>query len=125
MKIVFNSNITEVRVFPDRSLRFDTSLYLGKGRVKIGTKFGIFPVYKRVEGLFHSWSQNYWGTIEEYNKEYSKNRFVTPEGEFYYKPHCSIHMNNGKFHDVFFDTDEELNKYVDELKGLAPHIILN
>jgi hypothetical protein len=123
MRIVFSSNITEVVIFGEKALRWDTSLILRKGKRKIGTKFLIFPIYEQIEGLFYRYSEEYWGTIEEYNKSYS-NRFVTPDGKFYYKPHCRIHMNNGQYNEVFFETVEELNEYVNELKTLASHIIL-
>ncbi len=42
----------------------------------------------------------------------------------YYKPHCIIITADKHETEVYFETNEELTKYVDELKEKAPHIIV-
>lgn len=42
----------------------------------------------------------------------------------YYKPHCVIHTADKNNQEIYFETVEELDKYVDELKAQAPHIIV-
>jgi hypothetical protein len=117
MKILFNNNISEVRVY-EKSLH-RSGYEITWGKILVGRKFGIVPIFKKVYGLF-SWHE-YIGTIEDYCKD---NKMYFENGEFYYKPFCQIWLNNGKCHELFFDTVEELSNYVDELKLLAPHIII-
>ena len=119
MKVLFNNNISQVNVY--EKSRHYCDLSFKKGKKQIGTKWGIFTVYEEVEGLFFWWGDGYWGTVEEYNRD---RETYFEDGEFYKKPHCIIHTNSGKENIVYFKTTEELHKYVDELKNLAPHIII-
>jgi hypothetical protein len=120
MKIVFNSNITEIRVYP--KARYYSDLALRNGLVFKGRKYLIFPIYERKEGLFRRWDGEYWGSIDDYNTKDRKS--YVEDGEFYSKPHYELHMNNGKHHEVYFETVEELNEAVNGLKNMAPHIIV-
>ena len=84
----------------------------------------FFPIYeihdKGVveEGAF---SDNKFYTMEEFSKW--KKTYIEDD-KFYLKPHCRIFFANNANEDVFFETVEELNKYVDELKNNGPHIII-
>jgi hypothetical protein len=118
--IIYNNNISQVKVY--RKSKYYSSLEFRTGRKKVGTKFWIIPIYQKVEALFYDWAGEYWGTVEEYNTGDRETFFE--DGVCYYKPHCSIYLNNGKHEDVYFDTVEKLDAYVEELKNLAPHIIL-
>jgi hypothetical protein len=51
MKILFSNNITEIRVY--EKARHYSDLVFGTGKRKIGTKWGIFPIYEKIEGLFY------------------------------------------------------------------------
>lgn len=121
MKILFNSNISEIYVYEKRAV-WDISLYVGEGKRKIGYKFGIFPKYEKCYAVFKYWDNEYYSTIEEYNNN-SKDKYIEGE-EFYFKPHCVISSNSGEKHTVRFKTIKELHDYVEELKKLAPHIVL-
>lgn len=121
MRILFNSNISEVYVYEKRVV-WDISLYVGEGKRKVGYKFGIFPMYEKCYAVFKYWDDKYYSTIEEYNNK-SKDKYIEGE-EFYFKPYCVISSNSGEKHTVRFKTVKELNDYVDELKNLAPHIVL-
>jgi hypothetical protein len=124
MKILFNSNISEVRVF--QKAKYYSSLCFGLGKRKIGRRFGIFPVYEKCSALFYDWGGDYWGELEDYNSLDRKTyvEVVDGEGRFYYKPHCTIYLNGGTHHEVYFETVDELTEYVNELKSVAEHIIL-
>lgn len=58
MKILFNSNIAEVRVF--NKARYSNSLWYGTGKRKIGRRLGIFPVYEKADAIFYKWDNDYW-----------------------------------------------------------------
>lgn len=120
MKVLFNSNISQINVY-EKSYYF-SSLTFKRGKRQVGTKFGIFPIYESVEGLFYYWDDKYWGTVEEYNTLERNTYFEV--GEFYYKPYCVIHTNSGKANTVYFETVSQLLDYVDELKDFLPHIII-
>jgi hypothetical protein len=123
MKILFNSNITEIRVF-EKAIHHSCLTY-DTAKVRIGTKWLVFPVFETKEGFFEDdiFGTAYWGSVEDYNTEERKTFFEA--GKFYYKPHCEIHMNNGKFHEVYFDTVDELTEYVKDLQRNAPHTIID
>jgi hypothetical protein len=119
MKVLFNKNISQINVY-EKSRHFG-DLVFSTGKRRIGTKWGIFPIYETIEGLFNHWSEEYWGTVEEYN---AKGNTYFEDGKFYKRPHCIIHTNSGKENTIYFGTTNELLQYVDELKSLAPHVIL-
>jgi hypothetical protein len=119
MKVLFNKNISQINVY-EKSQHY-SDLVFKRGKRQIGTKWGIFPIYEMVEGLFYYWDDEYWGTIEEYN---SKGETYFEGGVFYQRPHCVIYTTGGQSNKVYFKTTNELLEYVDELKSLAPHVIL-
>jgi hypothetical protein len=119
MKILFNRNISEVRVY-EKALHY-SELVVSTGKIRVGRKFGIIPIYEKIHGLFWWIDGEYWGTIEDYNKR--ETSYV--EGDTFFKrPHCEIWLNNGEHHEQYFKTVDELYKYVEELKSSAPHITL-
>ena len=121
MTILFTNNISEVYVHEKTGV-WDIELSVKNGRRKVGTILGIFPKYEKCYGVFHWWDNEYWGTVEEYNKK-SKNEYIE-EDRFYYKPHCIIVSNSGERNKVIFETIEELLSYVEDLKKVGEHIII-
>lgn len=121
MKVLFNNNISEVYVH-EKTEVWDIDLSVRNGRRKVGTILGIFPKYEKCYGVFHWWDDEYWGTVEEYNKK-SKERYIE-NGKFYYKPYCLIVSNSGEKNKVIFKTVKELTVYVEKLKTIGEHIVL-
>jgi hypothetical protein len=121
MKVLFTNNISEVYVHEKTGV-WDIELSVKNGKRKVGTVLGIFPKYERCYGVYHWWDNEYWGTIEEYNKK-STDKYIEGEG-FYYKPHCIIVSNSGEKNKVIFETVEELLSYVEDLKKIGDHIIM-
>ena len=109
MKIIFNNAITEVAVY--EKLKHDSALILTTRSVKVGVKFFIFPIFKKMEGLFYRYDHDYWGSIEEYNT-LPRNTYFDGVG-FYFKPHCKIILNNGNYHKKYFENVEDLKQYVE------------
>jgi hypothetical protein len=120
MKVLFNNNISEVYVY-EKEYVFE-GLSIKNGKRKVGTVLGIFPKYERCYGVYHWWDNEYWGTIEEYNKK-STDKYIEEE-RFYYKPHCIIVSNSGEKNKVIFETVELLLSYVEDLKKLGDYIIM-
>ncbi len=120
MKILFTNNISEIRVF-EKYQEWDNSYYIDLGKKRVGTRFFIFPIYEKVKGLFYYYDDNYYCTIEEYNNDITKRKYIE-DGKFYHYPHCTIYMNSGEKHDVYFKTKDELYDYVNELKKGSSHI---
>jgi len=124
MKILFTNNISEVYVHEKTGV-WDIDLSVRNGKRKVGTIWGIFPKYEKFYGVYHWWNNEYWGTVEEFNKysEHSTDKYIE-EGTFYYKPHCIIVSNSGEKNKVIFETVEELLSYVEDLKKVGDHIIM-
>jgi hypothetical protein len=123
MRIIFTNNISSISV-NKRSVNY-LQYHYKKGPRKIGTKFfGLFDKYEQVYGLF-DWYGDYCYSVEEFNSRSEESFYDIEEDCFVYKPHCIIHTNDGKSKTVFFKTIDELNQYVEELKLLNQHIILN
>ena len=121
MDILYIHGITKVSVF--RKFRcWELRLKIVKNfRKKVGRKFLFFPIYEDLgECVVNHWSENFVSTVEEFK---STEVFIE-DGVFYYKPHCSIYMNNNSKKNIYFEKVEELNKYVNELKSIAPNIII-
>ena len=121
MKVLFNNNISEVYVH-EKTEVWDIDLSVRNGRRVVGTILGIIPKYEKCYGVFHWWDDEYWGTVEEYNKK-SKERYIE-NGKFYYKPYCLIVSNSGEKNKVIFKTVKELTVYVEKLKTIGEHIVL-
>jgi hypothetical protein len=121
MIILFSSNISEVYVNKKTKV-WDSNLSIKNGKRKVGKVWGIFPKYEKCYGLFYWWTDEYWGTIEEYNEK-SKDTYIE-NGTFYNKPYCVIVSNSGEKNKVVFETVEELLSYVEDLKKSGEHIVL-
>ncbi len=126
MNIIFHRAITNIRVYP-KSENWDLNWHhkvVYNYKRKIGRKFLFFPIYeihdKGVveEGAF---SDNKFYTMEEVSKW--KKTYIEND-KFYLKPHCTIFYGHKSNEDVFFETVEELNKYVDNIKNNGTHIII-
>jgi hypothetical protein len=127
MDIIFSKSITNIRVLP-KSINWDTPLIvLNSFKRMIGTKYLIIPVYEVVPNAvinqYASFSGEFYSTVEEFNK--TSEKCYIEGNTIYYKPHCTIFYSVKGYKDVFFETIEELNLYVDELKTIGPHIIIN
>jgi hypothetical protein len=121
MKVLFTNNISEVYVH-EKTEVWDIELSVRNGRKVVGTILGIFPKFEKCYGVFHWWDNEYWGTVEEYNKSHT-DKYIE-EGTFYYKPYCLIVSNSGEKNKVIFETVEELLYYVEDLKKVGEHIII-
>jgi hypothetical protein len=126
MAILFNHAITRVNVFPKyKPFRFECSLSIERDfKKKIGVKYWFLPVYEiipvavvRNAGLFDDRKE----LVCEL-KDFKSDHHYFEDDVLYKKPHCTICMSDKSHKDVYFDTVEELNAYVDELKSKAPHI---
>lgn len=126
MNIIFHRAISNVRVYP-KSENWDLNWHhkvVYNYKRKIGRKFLFFPIYeihdKGVveEGAF---SDNKFYTMEEVSKW--KKTYIEND-KFYLKPHCTIFYGHKGSQDIFFETVEELNKYVDDIKNHGTHIII-
>ena len=89
---------------------------------RVGYKFLIFPIYENLgESVLRGWwSEEFYSTA----KDFKHSKIFLENGKFYHKPHCSIYMNDKSNKDVYFNTVEELEKYIYELKAFAPNIII-
>lgn len=115
--IVFNHAITKIRVY--LKLENDNRVVYNK-KIRIGWKWGIIPVYKTEKWVRRFWSDKDISSIEDYNK-ISTESYV--EGDtVYYKPHCDIYLNDKSKYSKYFETEDELQEYVNELASLASHI---
>jgi hypothetical protein len=121
MKIIFNQNICRVNVY-EKLEEYNSNFVVTTEKRKIGYRFKIFPRYEEIEGVFYWWDREFYSTIEDFSKK-QKRKYVEDK-KIYYKPHCVIVTNDGNKEEVFFDTKEELNSYVDKLKSISPYIIL-
>jgi hypothetical protein len=120
MEIIFNSNITRIKVYKKAiCLHYQVKAY----KNKIGVKYLFIPIYEEIKGVYKFWTDKYVCDLIDFNKK-SEDYFFENDG-FYYKPHVEIYTNDGGKREKFFKTVEELNEYVEELKSLAPHIILD
>jgi hypothetical protein len=127
MAILFNHSITRVNVHPKyQPNRFECSLSIERDfKYKIGRKYLFFPIYEiipaavvRTSGLFED-RQGFVCELKDFKSEYY---YFGEDDTLYEKPHCTICMNDKSSKQVHFDTVDELNAYVNELKSKAPHI---
>ena len=113
MNIIFNNAISNIIV-------------LNNFKRKIGTKYLVIPIYEIVPNAVideHAgFSGEYYCTVEEFNQTSEKS--YIEDNKIYYKPHCTIFFGMKGYQDVYFKTVEELNNYVEDLKKLGSHIII-
>lgn len=121
MEILFNHAFTRVLVYPKKGYH-GLSLFIKKDyRNLVGRKFWIFPGYEKIEyAVLTTWPERFVCSVEDYedDEKYIENNII------YYKPHCTIIMNDKSARSVIFDTPEELENYVSELKGGIPHLVI-
>jgi hypothetical protein len=108
--IIFNHGIVSISV-----RKKSQNLYWDVVTKKVGPLFG--PKLEK-KFLRYLWDKPIPIEDVKLTRTYVENDRV------YYKPHCVIYMANRSNEEVYFETDEELTKYVDKLKEKAPHIIV-
>lgn len=121
MNILFNHAISNIRVYPKREA-WDTSYKLVHNfKLRVGYKFLIIPTYKKIPKAVIKgfWHEDFVCSADDFNHP----KIYLVDETFYYKPHCTLFLNNKSYQDVFFNTVEDLNKYVEDLISKAPHII--
>ena len=122
MKITFKDHITSVICEPKTEAQ--THYVLDTRSVTVGYKYRIFPIKETKTGLFSASPfspYDYICSVEEFN---TRNEFkYFEDGNFYYKPRILINMDDGKFTWLYFDTEQEMWDYAEELKQIGPHII--
>jgi hypothetical protein len=122
--IVFTNAISLIRVYPkvlaDWDYKVETNF-----KLKIGRKWWGKPIYKiipkavvEVSGL---WDKRFRCAVEDF----SHSRFTIVDDKVYYKPHCELWLNNGKYKTIYLESVVELIAYVKQLKDRAPHIEIN
>ena len=126
MNIIFNNAISNIRVLPKNENWNTNLIVLNNFKRKIGTKYLIIPIYEIVPNAVidehASFSGEYYCTVEEFNQTSEKS--YIEDSTIYYKPHCTIFFGTKGYEDVFFETVGELDLYVDKLKSIGPHIII-
>jgi hypothetical protein len=120
MNIIFNSAISNVRVY-SKIENYDISYEVKKNfKVVVGRKFLIIPIFKTIpNAVVNHWNNKFICSVEDFKGVKS---FIEDD-TIYYKPHCKIFFGNGS-QEIFFETIEELDKYVNDLKIFAPHIVI-
>jgi len=108
--IIFNHGIVSIHV-----IKKGQNHYWDVITKEVGSLFGTKTEKKFIRYL---WNKPIPIEDAKLNKSYIENDVV------YYKPHCIINMANRSTKEIYFETDEELTKYVNELKEKAPHIIV-
>ncbi len=121
MEILFNHAFTRVLVYPKK--RYNGSYLFIKKNYKnlFRWKLWIFQEYEKIDyAVLTTWPERFVCSVEDYesNEKYIENNVI------YYKPHCTIIMNDKSARSVIFDTPEELENYVSELKGGIPHLVI-
>lgn len=110
MQIIFNHAITRVHI-KKKSLNWYYSIVTKK----TGPLFGKKTEKKFVKEVFCSLRP-----LDEVNW---RNSYVEDD-VVYLKPHCIICTSDNRETEIYFETEQELIKYTDELKEKAPHIII-
>lgn len=121
--IIFNSNITRVSVYPKYRIKNGRYRIERNYKNKIGQKFLIFPVYEIIKAavIYRGWSSD---ILVSKLEDFVSDEFYFEDDLIYEKPNCVIFMNDKSSHTKYFETVDELNAYIDELKKNASHIII-
>ena len=110
--LAFVHGISRVNAFP----KFHDWEYSVQ-EVKISSGFlGLGKSEKKL--CVGSWGD--WTPVDEWK---SSNRYVE-EGKVYMNPHADIHYVDGKRTTKYFDTVDELTEFIDQIKALAPSLII-
>jgi hypothetical protein len=122
--VVFTNNISLVKLYPSLHCWFEYKI-AENYKLKVGRTWWGLPIYEIIPkavttsaGLF---AQEYVCPANEFKHA----RYMVKGDEMYYKPHCELWLNNGKYKSVFFDTVAELEAYIADLVSKAPHVIIN
>ncbi len=122
MEIAYIHGITKIRVF--KKPIYSGCSYSVKENYKrrIGRKYLIFPIYETIElaVVYSNWGEKYVYRPSEFDNK----KIFLEDKILYYYPHCTIYFNNQSSRDVFFKTQDELYKYVQNLRDQAPHLII-
>lgn len=116
--IIFNRSICKITIHPkseyhDREVR--------EFKKRIGWKWeGIIPkpIYEQTLYVIKWWSGEIVSKVEDYTHKFS----YVEETRIYYKPHCCIYLVDQSKEEVYFETKDELEKYVKDLVSKEPHI---
>jgi hypothetical protein len=123
MKIILNNSITKVIVYKKCVDQYSNLSIENNFKRKIGRKWFIFPVYETIPSAVvkYGWSnKEFICSVENFKntKRYIEN------GEIYFFPHCTFHMNDGSKEDMYFQTEENLLSYVKQFQKENKHIII-
>lgn len=121
--IIFTNNITQIEI-QLKNKPWNPKYFIKKNyKNRIGYKHLVFPVYEIIkEAVIHKgFSENYFACELDKFNEYQKNQYFE-DGILYDKPHCIIYLTDGNRQTIYFDTNNELDKYVTELKNANKHI---
>jgi len=114
--IIFNQAITKIRVFPKTEVtNFEIRKYR-KGNVILDVLLGRKKIIETF--VVYRWSDEVLCRVEDFNDD---KRYIEYD-VIYYKPHCEICLNDKTDVDVFFETVEEMENYVNELRSKSPNI---
>ena len=120
MNIIFNHAISNIRVYPKVEDWLTNYKVVNDFKLRVGYKFFVIPVYKVIpKAVVRGWNREFVCDANEFKHD----RLFIEDDKFYYRPHCIISLNNKSHQDVYFDSVEDLDKYVSDLILKAPHII--
>lgn len=112
--IAYIHGISRVNVFPkykewERQIR------------EVTFRSGFLWLKKTTKLCVCSWASD--TPVDEWIAE--RPRYYIEDNELFIKPHVTIIYVDGKWRDEFFETLDELNTYVDQIKAAAPHLQFN
>lgn len=124
MKVVFTNNIVSVTVVEKSRHHAYLSGCDFKSKLRcVRYKWGFIPVeFKNVEGFYGVFSGEFRGTMDDYIR---RHEVYFENGELYTKPFCKVSMCDGSYEYLYFDTVDELRDYVENLKKLGDHILID
>ncbi len=121
MLVVFNHAISTIKLYPKKELRSSFLRVVADYKRFVGYKYWIIPIWEKMDyAVIDGWPDRFLCKPEDYS--YSET--YIENNKIYYNPYCIISTNDGKQTRVMFETTEELNSYVEDLKSQAPHIII-
>ncbi len=110
MEVIFNHAITRIYVKKKKTNHWYTIV-----TKKVGPLFGKKVEKKFVKQPFHSLLPL---------DELSWTNSYVEDDVVYWKPYCIICTSDKRENEIYFETEQELYKYVDDLKEKAPHIVI-
>ena len=101
------------------------------------SRVNAFPKYQDIEYSIHdiSYRDRLFGpkrvrnSMCNWNKrtpldEWSSNTRYIEDDKVYWKPHADIHYVDGQRRTEYFETQDALTEFMNNMKNLAPHIVL-